>query len=102
MLLVFFIVIVVMVILIVIIMVVVMFVIMVIVHFKHGIFRDLVVLKILFLKAVSQVQAAHITPKSEVHGLTVVNRLRLGTQQSTEALQIGHRNRVVHNIHDAT
>ena len=78
MLLVFFIVIVVMVILIVVIMV--FFIMMIFVHFKHSIVRNFKVLKVLILEAVSQVQAAHITPKSEVHGLTVVDRLRLGTQ----------------------
>ena len=81
MLLVFFTVVVVMVLFIMVIMVI-----MVIMHFKHGIFRDLVVLEILVLEAISEIQAANVAPDGEVCCFPIIHGLSFSAEHPTEAL----------------
>ena len=60
--------------------------IMVIMHFKHGIFRDLVVLEILVLEAISEIQAANVAPDGEVCCFPIIHGLSFSAEHPTEAL----------------
>ena len=60
--------------------------IMVIMHFKHGIFRDLVVLEILVLEAISEIQAANVAPDGEVCCFSIIHGLSFSAEHPTEAL----------------
>ena len=59
---------------------------MVIMHFKHSIFRDLVVVEILVLEAISEIQAANVAPDGEVCCFSVIHGLSLSAEHPTEAL----------------
>ena len=60
--------------------------IMVIMHFKHSIFRDLVVVEILVLEAISEIQAANVAPDGEVCCFSIIHGLSLSAEHPTEAL----------------
>ena len=60
--------------------------IMVIMHFKHSIFRDLVVVEILVLEAISEIQAANVAPDGEVCCFPIIHGLSFSAEHPTEAL----------------
>ena len=60
--------------------------IMVIMHFEHSIFRDLVVVEILVLEAISEIQAANVAPDGEVCCFPIIHGLSLSAEHPTEAL----------------